>query len=85
MHKWVFLACFPFFQKHKKKTRKVLSKFLFLTQTSFLSISEEEASFSFFLCLEKKAFTPNHQFGRQEKDFIHQARIFFELVKIGGK
>jgi hypothetical protein len=36
------------------------------------------------LSLEKKAFTPNHQFGRQEKDFIHQASNFFDLVKIGG-
>jgi hypothetical protein len=34
---------------------------------------------------KKKAFTPNHQFGRQEKDFIHQASNFFELVKIGGE
>jgi hypothetical protein len=58
------------------------SKFLFLTQTSCLSTSEGEASF--FLFLENKAFTPNHQFGRQEKDFIHQASNFFELVKIGG-
>jgi len=37
----------------------------------------------FFLFLEKKTFTPNCQFGRQEKDFIHQASNFFELVKIG--
>jgi hypothetical protein len=39
MHKWVFLASFPFFQK---QTRKVLSKFLFSTQASFLSTYEGE-------------------------------------------
>jgi hypothetical protein len=62
------LSCFfSFLSKTKKKKQ---GKFKTQT-TSFLSTSEGEATFSFFLFLEKKAFTPNHQFGRQEKGFIH--------------